>query len=459
MRIRLIAPFVPGEDARSSGGTFKIRRVNLPLLAALTPPEHEIEIVDESFAASDHAAGPDLVGITVMTELARRAYLLGDHYRAIGAKVVMGGAHVTAMPEEALLHADSVVRGEAEGLWAGLVADAAGARLGRIYEDRVPPPLAGRPRPRWDLYPKPARHGYTPLGTGVETTRGCPYGCEFCSIATVFGAQQRTRPVDEVVEEMAALEEKTIFLVDDALGLDRRATRTLMDRMAPLGKKWVGQGTIAVCEDAELLRSMRRAGCVGFHIGFETLQPRSKEKFRKLGRDIDPVDAVRRFHDAGIGVLGAFVFGFDHDDAGVFDRTLEFVRKSRLDAAQLRVLVPFPGTELYTRLSREGRLYAPRWWLDGHTSDTLLYRPLGMRPEELVDGVARIIRETYSATSIVSRYFGMPPWRRGALDSLVYAGLNIGTRSRYLECLRTPQPFVDRPQDAAGAAAPAAAIA
>lgn len=450
MRIRLIAPSVPGSDTRSSGGTFKIRRLNLPLLAALTPPGHEIEIVDESFAACDHAAGADLVGITVMTELARRAYELGDRYRAQGAKVVMGGAHVSAMPEEALLHADAAVRGEAESLWPRIVDDAVLGRLGGIYEDRVPRPLGGWPRPRWDLYPKPEKHGYTPLGTGVETTRGCPYGCEFCSVATVFGAKQRVRPVDEVAAEIASIHEKEVFLVDDSLGLDRRATRELMDRIAPLGKVWVGQGTIGICEDAELLRSMKRAGCLGLLVGFETMQPETKKDFRKLGRRIDPVEAMSRFHDAGIAVLGAFVFGFDHDDAGVFDRTLEFVRKSRLDGAQLRLLVPFPGTELYARLLREGRLYAPRWWLDDHSTDTLLYRPLGMRPEELVDGVARVIRETYAATSIFSRYFGMPPWRRGAIGSAVYAGLNLGTRSRYLECLHAPQPFVERAGAPAG---------
>ncbi len=453
MRIRLIAPFVPGDDALSSGGTFKVRRLNLPLLAGLTPPGHDVEIVDESFAASDHRAGPDLVGITVMTELARRAYFLGDHYRALGAKVVMGGVHATVMPQEALEHADAVVRGEAESLWPGLLADAAAGRLGRCYANGGGRPLAGSPRPRWDLYPAPERHGYTPLATGIETTRGCPYGCEFCSVSSVFGSRMRVRPVDEVMAEVESVEGKQLFLVDDSFGLDRRATHVLMDRLAPLGKTWCGQGTIGLAEDPGLLRAMRRAGCIGLLVGFETLHPDTRGGLRKLERRIDPLEAMRRFHDAGIAILGAFVFGFDHDDAGVFDRTLEFASKARLDAAQLRVLVPFPGTALYARLQREDRLYAPRWWLDGHTSDTLLYRPLAMRPEELVDGVARVIRETYSRASIIRRFFGMPPWRRGAFGSLVYAGLNLGTRSRYLECLNAPQPFVARTQ-AAGSAGP-----
>jgi radical SAM superfamily enzyme YgiQ (UPF0313 family) len=446
MRIRLIAPFDPDDHGRSSGETFKIRRRNLPLLAGLTPPGHDVEIVDESFAPSSHEAGPDLVGITVMTELARRAYHLGDHYSALGAKVVMGGVHATVLPGEALVHADAVVRGEAESVWAGLVADAAAGTLQQVYEDRGRLPLAGVPRPRWDLYPSPARRGYTPVGTGIETSRGCPYDCEFCSIGSVFGAGQRLRPASEVIAEIESLQTSHLFLVDDSLGLDRRASRELFTAMAPLGKSWVGQGTIALAEDPALLRLMRRSGCRGLLVGFETLHPGTRRGFRKLDKRIDPGEALRRFHGAGLAILGAFVFGFDNEDPGVFDRMLEFARGIRLDAAQVRVLVPFPGTALYARLLREGRLLAPKWWLDGYSTDTLLYRPIGMSPEDLVTGIERVIREFYSGGSVFRRYFGIPPWRRGLFGSAVFAGLNLGMRTRYLECLRVPQPFLHAPE-------------
>jgi radical SAM superfamily enzyme YgiQ (UPF0313 family) len=446
MRVKLIAPHELTEGNISSAQTFAIRKVNLALLAALTPAEHEVTIVDEAFAPDDADADVDLVGITVMTDLALRAYRIADNYRRRGIRVVMGGIHPTVLPNEALRYADAVVCGEGDAIWPQVIADAATGRLQRIYRAAESTPLAGLPKPRWDLYPTRGGHSYTPSATGIETARGCPYNCEFCSIASVMGRRHRSRPAAEVMDEISASGNRQLFFVDDALALNRPVATELFSAMAPLGLKWAGQGGVSLAEDVRLLRLMKRAGCVGVLLGFESVQSERAGNLNKLKHlSIDFLEAMRRFHGEGIAVMGAFVFGFDHETADVFDSTLEFVNRGRLDVAELRILTPFPGTPLYARLSEEGRLFAPDWWLQGYPPDTLLFRPRGMTPDQLVDGFVRLNRQIYSRSSILRRFLGMGPLRRGAFGSAVYAGLNVATRARYLNSIANPQPFVERP--------------
>lgn len=442
MRIKLIAPHQAGDGVISSAETFKIRKVGLPLLAALTPEGHQVRIVDEAFAPDDPREEVDLVGLSVMTDLVPRAYQLADAYRRRGVRVVMGGIHPSVLPDEALEHADAVVVGEAEQTWPGLVRDAAAGRLRTLYRSERPADLGGRPHPRWDLYPAASGAGYTPLATGVETSRGCPYDCEFCSIGHVQGRRYRVRAAAEVVAEMESLDSRHLFLVDDALGLDRPAAKKLFAEMIPLGRKWVGQGTVSLAADRELLRLMGRSGCLGLLLGFESVQPDSADRMRKLKTlTVDFGEAVRRFHGEGMAVMGAFIFGFDGDDRDVFDRTAEFAMKARLDCVQLRVLCPFPGTRLHARLLSEGRLLDPLWWRHGQHPDALLFRPLGMTVDEFLDGFARINRDLYSLGAVSRRFLGMSPWKRTALGTLVFLGLNLGTRKRYLAGLDLPQPL------------------
>ncbi len=446
MRIKLIAPHETGEDAISSAETFKIRKVGLPLLAALTPDQHQVRLVDEAFAPDDPGEDVDLVGLSVMSDLAPRAYRIADAYRRRGVRVVMGGIHPTVLPAEALEHADSVVVGEAEDTWPVLVRDAASGRMQPVYRSERPVNLGGLPRPRRDLYPKASDKGYTPLATGVETSRGCPYDCEFCSTGPVQGRRYRVRPVPDVIAELESLDSRYLFVVDDALGLDRAAAKKLFAEMIPLGRKWVGEGTVSLAEDRELLRLMGRSGCLGLLLGFESVQPDPAAGMRKLkALTVDFAEAVRRFHGEGMAVMGAFIFGFDHEDGDVFDRTLEFAMKSRLDCAQLRVLCPFPGTRLYARLLAEGRLLDPRWWLGGHHPDTLLFRPRGMTVDEFLDGFARVNREFFSLGAVARRFLGMSPWKRTMLGVQVFLGLNLGTRKRYLRSLDLPQPLRGEP--------------
>ena len=444
MKIKLIAPHDCTESTISS--PFKLQRVNLPLLAALTPPGHTITIVEEAFAPDDLDQEVDLVGITVLTELCVRAYQIGDAYRRKGVKVVMGGIHPTVLPEEALEHADAVVVGEAEGIWPQLVADAASGQLQRIYRAETTTCLQGLPIPRRDLFSETKGKGYIPIPIGVETSRGCPNDCEFCCIGQTLGQKYRVRPVEEVIAEIEAIDSPHLFFVDDALGLDRKAAKQLFTEMIPLRRQWLAQGTVSLAEDPELLALMKRAGCLGLLIGFESVQSETQNEVNKIKNlKIDFYEAMHRFHAEGFGILGCFVFGFDFENKDVFEQTLEFVMKSCMDCVQLRILTPYPGTRLYTRLLHEGRLFDSDWWLKGYPPDTLLYQPTGMTADELVNGFGRLNRQIYSVGAITKRFFGMSPWKRTLFGCQVYAGLNLSTRKRYFKALNNPQPFAGAP--------------
>ncbi len=440
MKIKLIAPHEQREDTISS--PFKLQRVNLPLLAALTPPGHTITIVEEAFAPDDINQDVDLVGITVLTELALRAYRIADTYRRKAVKVVMGGIHPTVLPDEALEHSDVVVVGEAEGVWPQLVSDAASGQMQRLYRAGKMTDLKGLPKPRRDLSPDSKYQGYYPIPIGVETSRGCPHDCEFCCIGQTLGQQYRVRPVEEVIAEIESIDSPHLFFCDDALGLNRNVAKRLFTEMIPLRRRWLAQGTVSLAEDLELLRLMERSGCLGLLIGFESVQKGTQNEVNKIKNlRIDFYEAMRRFHGEGFGILGSFVFGFDYEDKDVFEQTLEFIMRSRMDVVQLRILTPYPGTRLYKRLLSEGRLFVGDWWLRGYPPDTLLFQPKGMTADELISGYARLNRQAYSFGAMIKRFFGMSPWKRTLLGCQVYAGINLSTRKRYFKGLRNPQPF------------------
>jgi radical SAM superfamily enzyme YgiQ (UPF0313 family) len=441
MKIKLIAPHEHREDALSS--PFKLQRVNLPLLAALTPPGHTITIVEEAFSPDDIDQDVDLVGITVLTEFALRAYHIADTYRQKGVKVVMGGIHPTVLPDEALVHADAVVVGEAEGVWPRLVSEVASGQMQRIYRAGKMTNLQGLPNPRRDLLPGTKYQGYTRIPIGVETSRGCPNDCEFCCIGQTLGQQYRVRPVQEVIAEIESIDSPHLFFVDDALGLNRKVAKEFFTQMIPLRRRWLAQGTVSLAEDLELLGLMRRSGCLGLLIGFESVQKATQNEVMKIKNlRIDFYEAMRRFHGEGFGILGSFVFGFDYENKDVFEQTLAFIMRCRMDVVQLRVLTPYPGTRLYKRLLSEERLFVRDWWLRGYPPDTLLFQPKGMTADELISGYARLNRQAYSLGAIMKRFLGMSPWKRTLLGCQAYAGVNLSTRKRYFKGLRNPQPFV-----------------
>ena len=442
MKIKLIAPHEQLENTLSS--TFKLERVNLPLLAALTPPGHTVTLVEEAFAPDDLNQEVDLVGITVLTELALRAYHIADTYRRKGVKVVMGGIHPTVLPDEALEHADAIVVGEAEEVWPQLVSDAASGQMQRIYRSDKMTDLKGLPKPRRDLLAGSKYQGWTRIPVGVETSRGCPYDCEFCCIGQTLGQQYRVRPVQEVIDEIASIDSPHLFFCDDALGLNRKFAKELFTEMIPLRRRWLAQGTVSLAEDLELLGLMQRSGCLGLLIGFESVQKGTQNEVKKIKNlRVDFYEAMRRFHGEGFGILGSFVFGFDYENKDVFDQTLEFIMKSRMDVIQTRILTPYPGTRLYKRLVSEDRLLVHDWWLRGYPPDTLLFQPKGMAADELISGYARLNRQAYSLSAMMKRFLGMSPWKRTLLGCQSYLGVNLATRKRYFKGLENLQPFAE----------------
>jgi len=434
MKVKLIKPDQRIAKNDSSAMTFKIQQLNLPLLAAYTPPKHDLKIVDESFERDCTEEDVDLVGLTVMTQLARRAYKIADTYRKRGVKVVMGGIHPSAVPEEALRHADSVVIGEGEGVWAQLLDDAEKGSLKRRYKAKKKIELEGRPLPRYDLYPKTTLKSYTPFAYGVETSRGCPYHCDFCSVGLIMGHKYRVRPVDDVIQEIERNEVPNVFFVDDNLSLNQKQGRELFSRMIPLRRRWVGEGGVSLAEDVELLKLMRRSGCQALLIGFESVQKKTQQSMNKIKKlKIDYKEAMKRFHGEGISILGAFVFGFDHEDKDIFEQTLEFALKNRIELAQLRPMVPFPGTRLYQRLLKENRLFSAQWWLEEGRPKVPLFRPKDMTVEEFSEGMRKLGKHFYSRRAIIQRFFGIKPWKRSTANCQMYFGANLAFRKRYYD--------------------------
>jgi radical SAM superfamily enzyme YgiQ (UPF0313 family) len=425
-RLLLIAPIA----AKSlMGQDFFFRMPNLGLLrvAALTPADWQVSIVDEKVEALDLDQAVDVVGITGMTPTSGRAYELADHFRGRGISVVLGGMHASQLPEEALAHCDAVLVGEAEGLWPALLQDWEKGQLQRVYRhENGLPALDHLPLPDWELF---RAKRYLPVHF-VETTRGCPIDCEFCSVTTAFGGRYRSRPLAEVLAELRALRpfdgllalKNCVFFVDDNIIANRAYTREFLTRLAELKVRWFGQASVRIAEDEEILRLCQQSGCTGLFIGFETLSP---EALQQIGKRVNQphqyLDVVQKLHDHGIGIDGSFVFGFDTDDAGVFDRTLEFVMKAKLDVAYFSILTPYPNTRLHHRLEEEGRLFTRDWSL--YDGSRVVYRPKRLAPDQLLDGYYQTLREVYRLPSIVRRLWNAPSYKNFFLP------MNFGFRA------------------------------
>lgn len=376
--------------------------LGLSTIAALTEPGIEVAILDEHVEPIAYDDVADLVGITVMTAVAPRAYEIAREFRSRGAKVVLGGPHPSALPEEAIQHCDAVVIGEAEGPWQRLIDDFKEGHLEKFYFSESRPDLANLPEPRRDLYKKKA---YIVEGT-VQTSRGCPYDCAFCSVSNVFGKAYRHRPVEDVVRSIEQLDKRFIGFMDDNITGNRRYSKELFKALSPLKIKWAGQASVNAAEDQELLELAEKSGCVGLFMGFETV---SKESMGEIGKSQNKIEEfkanVKRLHEHGIIVMGAFIFGFDSDDRDVFKRTVDFVYDAKIDLAQFSILTPLPGTRLHKKMISENRIIDADW--SKYDMGHVVFKPAQMSAEELDEGAAWAWKEFYSRGSILRRVFGM----------------------------------------------------
>jgi radical SAM superfamily enzyme YgiQ (UPF0313 family) len=377
--------------------------MSLPVLASLTPPGVRIRLVDENVEPVDFSEPADLVAISCMTASAPRGYEIADRFRDRNVPVVMGGMHPSALPEEAAEHADAVVVGEAENQWPQVFADFAAGRPQRLYRSDAKPQLSDLPVPRRDLL-RADRYLTVNL---VQTARGCPYACSFCSVSPTFGRAYRFRPVPEVIEEVRSLEGRWVAFQDDNIVANPSRARQLFEALLPLRVRWIGQGDLTMAKDPELLTLMARSGCTAMFVGLESLSKESLAAANKRPNlDVDFDEAINTIHRHGIDVVGSFVFGLDPDRTDVFRRTVEFAQRQKLAAAQFAVLTPFPGTALYDQLKREDRITNRDWSV--YTFGHVVYQPKNMTAAELREGRAFAYREFYSRRSILKRMFVGP---------------------------------------------------
>jgi radical SAM superfamily enzyme YgiQ (UPF0313 family) len=403
-RLTIVHPCVGRRRGqRSYVRTWKMEPLPAAMIAALTPAGVVKRFHDDRLGAIPFDEPTDLVAISVETYTAKRCYQIASEYRRRGIPVVMGGFHASLKTEEVGRFADSVVVGEAEEVFPRLLDDWRHGRGERIYRAKA------RPR-SLDITPDRSifrGKRYLPISL-VETARGCRFKCEFCVITSTFSATQNRSPVDLVLDQIRTLKRpgKLFFFIDDNIVSDLVGAKELFRALSGEGIRWVGQASSNVAYDEEALTLMAKSGCQGVLIGFESLEATQLKQMNKswnLARG-GPSVAMSHLRRHGIRVYGTFIFGYDHDTEASFARAVEFARDQGMFIAAFNHLTPFPGTPLYDRLEREGRLRFPAWWLDpGYRYGMVPFTPVGVSPEFLERRCIGARRSFYSWPSIIAR--------------------------------------------------------
>lgn len=339
MKILLVSP-CQLQDQRPN--SMDIPQLTLSLIAALTPPEHEIQIAEEVYGETVNFDGDyDVIGISIMTQTSIRGYQIANEFRKRGKIVVFGGIHATSMPDEAIRFGNAVVIGEAEGLWDIVLEDIKHNRLKPFYKLDKLPDLQNHVMPRRDLIKcSSGKFSIAP----IETTRGCPYNCDFCSVSRFFGTRQRHKAIRDVMFDIESCNQKNLFFLDDNITGDKRYAKELFREMIPLKKIWVGQASVQVARDPELMQLAYRSGCRALLIGFESMSDSGINQYRKTLKTIDEnVRAVKILQDNGIMTMASLIFGLDSDTSEVFDVAYDFLTRSKSAFFQACVMTPYPG--------------------------------------------------------------------------------------------------------------------
>ncbi len=439
VRILLISPtHYDGAGRLQRTTRYWTSGLTLPTLRALTPPPHQVTMVDELFHDVDLDFDGDVVGITAMGPQIRRAFELADHFRARGLKVVLGGTWVTLTAEASLRHADAVVAGEAELVWPEVLADLAAGRSRGIYRAA-----------RWHDLRDMARVDYTTLPLlkyeafktswlyrmyfhwPVVFSRGCPHPCEYCAVQTFYERGFRTRPVEEVLDDLRAIMalggRRILFLDDNPIG-NPAAAKELFRAMIPLRLKWASQCTINIARDPELLDLAARSGCVSLSIGLESINPDSLASIRKSFNKPERFDRdLAAIRAKGIQVIGLLMVGLDGDTVDTFGRSLQFLIDNKVSFLKLFTPCPYPGTKFYDDMLAADRITTHDWGRYDYGSPLL--RPAQMTSEQMMDGFKAVYEGFYSARAIARRL--LPPPAGSYLETLAYLVANLKV-NRYL---------------------------
>lgn len=415
MKILLVSPI--RDPHQFTNKAILIPQLALFILQGLTPENHEVEIVEEEYMQLDLDAECDVVGISCMTSNAYRGYRIADAFREKGKIVIMGGVHPSILPDEALEHANAVVVGEAEGVWEKILEDIESNKLKRIYHE--PNPNLDRYIPKdFSSLPKKRAFSLIPL----QTTRGCPYDCDFCCVSEIFGKKITHIPVEHVVKDIEVSGARNFIILDDNVISNPKYARELFKALIPLNIRWVGQSSISFARDIELMKLAKKSGCKGLFIGLESVVETNNQKFKKLKSLEDTIESMKLILKMGIFIQASVIFGFDEDTHETFGQTVKFLRKNRLTLASINALTPYPGTRLYEEFKDDGRLLHEKWeYYDHHT---VVFQPKNMTPLELQIGKIKAKTAFSSIPSIIER-------TRGNLRTPgIYLVANLGYRKR-----------------------------
>ena len=377
--------------------------MTLPYIAALTPQDVQVQIKDDMLEEIDFREKCDLVGLTFMSHQAPRAYQLAAGFRRQGIPVAMGGFHASLAPEECQEHADAIVIGEAEETWPQLIRDFQAGQLQPRYKAERLSDLKNLPTPRYDLLDLKK---YKLLNIPSQTTRGCPYACNYCEVTQVYGGKFRHRPVDEVIDEIKTIQRLTgsqfIYFVDDNFIANRRHAMEIMEKLIPLGLIYGCLATTNVGDDPELLNLMARSGCLHVNIGMESINPQSLKAINKKQNKIKDYERqFRALRDRGIGYSVNVMFGLDGDRPDIFDATVDFLIHIKAPVSFMFILAPRPGTKVREQLLREGRIFDHDW--TRYCGFKVVYHPKYMTPRQLEEEYWRANRRFYSPLSIIKR--------------------------------------------------------
>jgi len=418
MKILLVQPKSTGFMGQvSQSGRAGFARVTLTTIAALTPPEHEVVIHDGRLSPPDYDGNWDLVGFTGMSCEIPHVYEMADEFRNRGIPIVIGGYHATALPDEALEHADAVVVGEAEGLWPTILDDMKkGVARQKIYQNKNFIEMRDMAVPRRELLD---REMYSVLAT-IQATRGCPNNCDYCTVSNFFGRSYRCRPVGEVVAEIKGLPDKKWMFLDDNLVAKVNYAKELLKALIPLNITWGAQASFTITNDPELMDLYAEAGGEYIFIGFESISQTALKSIRKnFNQSNKYAEGIRQLHKRGISIMGSFIFGLDDDDIGVFKRTVDFVNTTKIDIPLYNILTPFPGTKQYEKMHSEGQIHDHNW--ANYDICHSVFQPRNMTSEELQNGWYWANRETYKLGNVLKRVMRFDPgWKQRLAMNYIY---------------------------------------
>ena len=431
MKLLLISPCQ--YEHRRLSNSLRIPQISLNIIAALTPPDYEIKIVEEELENINYDEDCDIVGISTMTANAPRAYKIAAEFKKRGKTVVMGGVHPTVLPHESIRYADAVVIGEAEDTWGVLLNDFEQGKLKKFYTSNQPD-ASLCPLPRRELSQK-SKSLFNVMP--IVTTRGCPYDCDFCCVPKFFGRKLRSLPVEKVVEDIIESKGKIFLFLDDNIIGHPKYAKELFKALTPLKIRWVGQASVSFVKDSELMKLAAQSGCVELFFGLESVSTSNLKKMRKSINELtDNEEAIKKVKGYGIVFHASMVFGFDEDEKSIFDDTLEFLMRNKIASVTFNILTPYPGTRIYDKLKKEGRLITEEWQYYDH--NTVVFRPKNMTTRELLEGHLYTRKNFYKVSSIAKRL------SHGSPHPLLYLAMNFGYRKSIKADLRNLDSEISR---------------